>query len=611
MKQPVLLFLLLFPVLLNAQYQNIKVNSSGNNPEEVAIAINPSNPSVIAAGANINYFFVSTNSGLNWTQNNISSDLLGVWGDPTLIYDAAGNLFYGHLSYPPTGSWIDRIVVQKSTDNGSTFNQGAGIGLNSSKQQDKAWLGVDMQNNRNYLYTSWTEFDSYGSSAPADSSRILFSRSVDQGTTWSTPVRISTRGGDCIDSDNTDEGAVPTVGPNGEVYDSWAGPLGLVFTKSTDFGITFSPNLVITTIPGGWDFDVPGIYRCNGLPITVCDTSHTSTRGNIYICWGDQRNGTDNSDVFIVKSTDSGNSWSSPKKVNNDNSTRHQFFPWITIDQTTGHIFLVFYDRRNTTGNLTDVYSAESVDGGETFNNFKISETSFNPSSITFFGDYTNIAAFNRKVYPIWMRLDGTNLSIYTAPFTDTTSVVPVDLANFTSSVTNTKVDLFWMTATEQNNYGFDVERKPYENNSTWIKIGFVKGTGNSNSSVNYQFTDSPSKNGSYLYRLKQIDLNGTYKYSNEIEVVFNNVPNFVLMQNYPNPFNPVTTISYQLPQDGFVSLKIYDVLGNEIATLVNEVKTIGIHEVNFDASGFSSGMYLYKMTVNNFTATRKMIVLK
>jgi hypothetical protein len=611
MIRPVLLLLLLFPFLIQAQYQNIKVNTSGTDPEEVAIAVNPLNPAILAVGANIDYYYISTNSGANWTQKNISSNLFGVWGDPTLVFDAAGNLFYGHLSYPPTGNWIDRIVVQKSTDNGTTFSQGAGIGLNSTKQQDKAWLNVDMQNGRNYIYTSWTEFDNYGDATSTDSSRILFSKSVDMGVTWSTPLRISTKGGDCVDSDNTDEGAVPTVGPNGEIYDSWAGPLGLVFAKSTDFGVTFSSNKVITSIPGGWAFDVPGIYRCNGMPITACDTSHTSTRGNIYICWGDQRNGTDNSDVFLVKSTDGGTNWSSVKKVNNDNTTRHQFFPWMTIDQTTGHLFFVFYDRRNTTGNATEVYSAESVDGGETFNNFKISQTSFTPSSGIFFGDYTNIAAFNRKVYPVWMRLDGAVLSVYTAPFTDTASAVPVELNNFTSSVNNNNVYLSWQTATEQNNYGFNIERKAEETNPGWTTIGFVKGSGNSNSPLVYHFTDSPAKNGSYIYRLKEVDLNGTFNYSNEIEVVINNVPNFLLLQNYPNPFNPSTTISYQLPQDGLVSIKVYDVLGKEIATLVNEVKTTGLHEADFNASNLSSGIYLYKMTVNNFTQTRKMIVLK
>lgn len=208
------------------------------------------------------------------------------------------------------------------------------------------------------------------------------------------------------------------------------------------------------------------------------------------------------------------------------------------------------------------------------------------------------------------MRLDGTILSVYTAPFTDTASIVPVELIQFSSSINNKKVELSWETATENNNYGFELERK-YEENSDWIMIGFVKGSGNSSSPKSYSFKDSPSQIGTYKYRLKQIDLDGHFKYSNEIEVVYNNVFNFSLSQNYPNPFNPSTTISYQLATEGFVSLKVYDVLGKEVTTLVNEIKQSGVHEVNFDASEYTSGIYLYRMTLNNFTQTYKMIVLK
>ena len=603
--------LLIISLDIMGQPQNIKVNSSGTDPEEVSIALNPANPNNLSIGANISYSYSSTNAGLSWTQKNLTSSLFDVWGDPSLIYDGIGNLFYGHLSYtPPPGYWIDRIVVQKSSDNGANFDQGVGIGFNNPKEQDKEWLAVDLQNNRNYIYTSWTEFDNYSSTASTDSSRILFSRSTDHGITWSSPLRLSEKGGDCVDADNTVEGAVPTVGPNGEIYDSWAGPLGLVFTKSTNGGVSFTPNQIVTSIPGGWDFAIPGIYRCNGLPVTACDTSHTFTRGNIYIMWGDQRNGVDNSDVFLIKSTDGGNTWGQVKKVNNDNTARHQFFPWMTIDQTTGHLFFVFYDRRGTTLNVTDVYAAESIDGGETFNNFKISQTSFSPQSNTFFGDYTGIAAFNRKVYPVWMRLDGSTLSVYTAPFTDTASVLPVELSQFSSSVNNKKIELSWETATETNNYGFQIERN-LDDNSNWITIGFVRGSGNSNSPKSYSFTDAPSLIGTYKYRLKQIDLNGQFKYSNEIEVVYNNVFSFSLNQNYPNPFNPSTTISYQLSEAGLVSLKVYDVLGKEIVTLVNDLKQSGIHEVNFNASEYGSGIYMYRMTVNNFTQTRKMILMK
>ncbi|MBI2419777.1 MAG: T9SS type A sorting domain-containing protein [Ignavibacteriales bacterium] len=159
------------------------------------------------------------------------------------------------------------------------------------------------------------------------------------------------------------------------------------------------------------------------MPITACDTSRSLYRGNIYIVWGDQRNGTSNTDVFFIKSTDNGTTWSGFKKVNDDNTDRHQFFPWMTIDQSTGFIYVVFYDRRGTTGSATDVYVACSRDGGTTFENIKVSQSSFTPSSGVFFGDYTNIAAVDRKIRPIWMRMDNSSLSVWTALMTDTVAV--------------------------------------------------------------------------------------------------------------------------------------------------------------------------------------------
>jgi hypothetical protein len=615
-----LIILIAAAIAIFPQYQNYRVSStSSSDPEEVTIAINTQNPNQLAAGANIRYFYSSSNGGTTWTQSNMSSSL-GVWGDPCLIYDGLNNLYYGHLSNPPLpGYWIDRIVVQKSTDNGLTWNQGAGIGFNSPKNQDKEWLAVDLQNTpyKNFIYATWTEFDDYGSSNPLDSSRILFSRSTDHGNTWSVPARVSDKGGNCIDEDLTVEGAVPTVGTNGEIYTAWSGPLGIMFDKSTDGGLTWGSDIFVSTQPGGWDFNVSGIYRCNGLPITACDTSRTFTRGNIYVLWGDQRFGTDNSDVFISKSTNSGQTWSSALKVNNDNTTRHQFFPWLTIDQTTGHLFVIFYDRRNTTGAVTDVYVAKSIDGGESFENFKVSQTSFTPSASIFFGDYTNIAAFNRKVYPIWMRMDGTALSVWNAIVLDSSAIIPVELTNFTSSVENGKVILAWETATELNNKGFEIERSltqtlsKGEGFNAWEMIGFVNGGGTTTQKQFYSFIDNPQKDGIYIYRIKQVDFDGSFKYSNEIEVNFRNIANFTLLQNYPNPFNPTTTISYQVPRTSHVVVKLFDVLGSEISVLVNEIKQTGTHEITFDASELPSGLYLYRMNVNNQTFTKKMMLAK
>jgi hypothetical protein len=417
----------LYPGILAAQYQNVRVSQVGaTDANEVTVAINPVNPLNLAAGANLAYSFVSRNGGETWTQAWMTSSL-GVWGDPCVAFDGDGNLYYAHLSNPGApGYWIDRIVVQKSTDGGATWSDGVGVGFHSPRQQDKEWITPDLSTSpyRNSLYIAWTEFDSYESTQPGDSSRILFSRSTDGGITWSAPQKVSDAEGNCLDSDSTVEGAVPAAGPDGQVYLAWAGPLGIVFDKSTDGGITWGTDKVIADQPGGWDFDVSGISRCNGLPVTVCDISNSPSRGTVYVLWSDQRNGTDDTDVFLTKSTDEGLSWSSLTRVNNDLSKRQQFFPWLTVDPETGNLYVVFYDRRATAGDATDVYVARSTDAGGTWENFPVSDSSFVPTPNIFFGDYSNIAARGGMVYPIWTRMDNGAMSAWITILRDTVTAV-------------------------------------------------------------------------------------------------------------------------------------------------------------------------------------------
>ena len=397
---------------IRAQYQNVMITNTGS-PNEPAICINPKNTNQVVAGSNLNFYYYSTNSGLNWSKATLTSSY-SVWGDPSITVDTAGNFYYGHLTNPMSSYFIDRIVVQKSTNGGINWSNGTYTGFIPPKQQDKEWLCVDPYNNN--IYMSWTQFDSYGSSNPSDSSVILFSSSTDAGETWSNALRINKIAGNCVDEDNTVEGAVPCTGPNGEIYVSWSINDKIVFNKSTNGGVSWLPEeTFVTSQPGGWDFAVSGIYRANGLPVTSCDLSNGPNRGTIYINWSDQRNGTTDTDVFMIKSTDGGNTWSDVKRVNDDPSGRQQFFTWMTIDQTTGFVYFVFYDRRNYTTLQTDVFMAKSTDGGETFENFKISASPFTPNSSVFFGDYTNITAANNKIRPIWARLDNTSLSIYTA----------------------------------------------------------------------------------------------------------------------------------------------------------------------------------------------------
>jgi len=198
------------------------------------------------------------------------------------------------------------------------------------------------------------------------------------------------------------------------------------------------------------------------------------------------------------------------------------------------------------------------------------------------------------------------------ATLADLTEIVPVELLAFTASVRNSEVELLWSTASELNNMGFEIERS-IDNQDNFVTVGFVEGKGSSTEINYYSFTDRPQVNGvnQLYYRLKQVDFDGTFSYSDVVNLSYDVPAAFVLSQNYPNPFNPSTRINYFVPQESFVSIKVYDFLGREVITLVNETRVIGSYEQVFDASNLPSGTYFYTMIAGNYSATKKMILLK
>ncbi len=192
-------------------------------------------------------------------------------------------------------------------------------------------------------------------------------------------------------------------------------------------------------------------------------------------------------------------------------------------------------------------------------------------------------------------------------------TVLPVELKSFTAQASGNSVNLKWSTATEVNNLGFEVQKKVADE---FIAIGFINGKGTTTEIQNYSFTDNDLQNGSYTYRLKQVDLTGSFEYSNEVNVEVTGPQYFALNQNYPNPFNPSTKIDFSLAVDSKITLKVFNMLGEEVPTLINGNMTSGNHYVNFNALNLNSGVYLYKLEAvgndgSSFTNVKKMTLIK
>jgi hypothetical protein len=187
--------------------------------------------------------------------------------------------------------------------------------------------------------------------------------------------------------------------------------------------------------------------------------------------------------------------------------------------------------------------------------------------------------------------------------------IVPVELTSFTAVSQNRQVTLNWATATEINNNGFEVQRSIA--NSEFVTIGFVRGNGTTTTASEYTYIDKNLLDASYSYRLKQIDYNGNYEYSDAVEVEVRSLDSYSLEQNYPNPFNPVTKIGYVISEKTNVKVTIMNALGEEIALLANETQDQGFHQLEFNGTNLPSGIYFYSLQAGNFTETKKMMLMK
>ncbi len=474
----------------------------------------------------------------------------GFW---SIEKDNLGNIYAG-TSGTPRG-------IFKSTDGGET------------------WTNVYLTGSTNYLEIS---FDSSNNVYVAASSAGVL-KSTDGGATFTT-IPASNFGGNSV---NTVLG-----GPNGILF---VGVTSGGIYRSTDFGNTFTQVLSGYSIVSlAYDKINPN-YVYAGSSSTTLNGFFRSTDGGLTF------NGPLNSiNVWEILQKQHGTlftlgtSSGFPVQQSTDYG-----LTWTTVGNTPAAIRGACLDL------LENIYAAgnggvyKSTNGGVSFSNFNLTFSS------------NKIISYQNKILVAVAGTTNGGIYIYTD------QSIPVELKYFNAEFNSKYVVLKWSTATELNNKGFEIESCFFSDKSVnkydWHTIGFVEGKGTTTEPQTYLFEDRITSSGKYYYRLKQIDLDGTFNYSDEIEVEVNLPEEFKLYQNYPNPFNPNTVISWYSPIDGIQTLKIYDVLGNEVSTLVNEFKPAGKSEytLNVEDLGLSSGVYFYKLVVGDFTEIKKMILLQ
>lgn len=371
-----------------------------------AIAISPRNPRNIVAYAAGKVMY-SNDGGMKWDQSTLLSGAGN--GTPSLTADPKGNFY---LVY--TNSSLSQVASVYSTDDGKTWSQPVVISELAGK--DKFDARISAHPKKESLIVTWTQGDKYGSKEDSCKTDIMLSTSGG-GKKWSKPVQINQNRGNCLDGDFTLRGSQPTIAFDGKTFISWAGQGSIMYDRSYDGDMWISTDLSIVEQVGGWRLDMPGFGLVANVPVMSIDNSPSRIHGTMFMVFSDPRSGDNDTDVWLMRSVNRGDNWTSVARVNQDGPGREQFLPRITIDPANGFVYILYYDRRNYTDNQTDVYLSWSTDGGNQFKEKKINEKPFTPdlNSQGNMTDYLGISAQKGVVVPVWTAINGSRQEVWTA----------------------------------------------------------------------------------------------------------------------------------------------------------------------------------------------------
>lgn len=410
-----LIFFLLTSLSSFGQFKNVKIADVPlTDLPNVDVVINKRNPNNIIIASPLGTVYYSLDGGTTWQNVKLTSSF-GLYGDPSLASDDKGNIFAFNLS-DPTGEGskneksLDQILCHISKDGGKTWEEGSHIGLNTPKDQRRPRATIDSKGN---IWVVWTQFDKYKDADANCTSSILLTTSS-SGKKWAKPFQISLTPGNCIDDDSTTTGAVSAVASDGKAFVAWANQGKIFLDRSFNGGgLWLTNDIAIGTQSGGSSMKIPGHDACTGAPVLMIDQSKSVQQGTMYISWADQRNGESNTDIWIMRSTNFGDNWSTPMRLGEDKNNRHQYLPSMTIDQSNGNVYVVYFDRGNYEDNQTDVYLAYSTDAGSNFKSVKISESPFVPGESS--GLNASISAYRGIITPVWTRVDNGSVTVWTA----------------------------------------------------------------------------------------------------------------------------------------------------------------------------------------------------
>ena len=549
------LFLLIVPFVYSQEGIDIWTTTTTTVGRVFGMEIDQTNQNIMYAGGLDQGVNKTTNAGLNWTQ--VNNGLLNIQVQAIAISKNNPLVLYAGTAVGANAG------VYKTTDGGGLWTQ---VNTGITETIGVQALMVHPDNPSIAWVTIFT--------GTADAVNGIY-KTTDGGANWFA----ATNGIGAIK--NFLSLAMSPIDPN-TLY------LGSSFQVATSTG----PSAIYKSTDGGANW----VLSSTGLPtdpaeINPVRTLNVSTANPNVVIAGLFMN-TVNGGFYL--STDAGANWT--KKHNGLPPETGTLIRSAAIRPLFANHFYVGLDRSTflnigVWGTTDGGDNWFSFNGGTMLNTYGIRALVFNST-----GTHSLYAGCG----------SATGQGVYEYTF----SVVPVEFVSFSASVFGNDVNLSWVTASETNNFGFEVERTD-AGNSVWNKVGFVFGNGTSTELNYYSFTDQSVPVGQYLYRLKQIDLDGSFDYSDQVEVDIISATNYVLMQNYPNPFNPSTRISFSIPQSGFASVKVYDVLGNEVATIIDKELSAGSYEIQFNASGLTSGVYYYTLKSGNFVQSKKMILLR